>query len=827
MAKFNPDVSQTNIGAMDAGASGIAPIGGNKAIGTALAGAGDVLSGVVELKKQDILSSIDKQVRQGTDKLNQEFGVNDTVLLQGTDVGQSVSPAGLNSAYKNIERLTAGANQGRITQKAYAARLATISRQIRAQYPGFRDEIDAKIASVTGIKPANTIRNELIQESDANARAIAGEQSDFGKFVDRNLDVIPSFMLDWNFSDPLVQKQIKKHVADRKGQAQLVQEENSRMSLKAAQNKNVATDATRSATRRASTLFNDQVNDVTTSVGKDYQELRSSIQQHDSTKPWSPEELQQLDSQFRTIEANLTAQTDQMLDQPIDPNDPSSLTLRTAINDPNQIEQIKQDQLGRLNALRTAIYNKDYGVMAANAAYNEAVKDVDLRRFYESNPVMRNFSVMVDRLGPQVASLIFTSKTGLSAVDATADFLSSDVASRAATGEATSIIDEFGKLKEMGAQPKDYAAVLDKFSGLVSSNEMSDQALVNMISFAYGKNSFGLFSQFKQKDQAALWTKMYNPAITDRVKKLEKTNPGAAELYRQSAEQRFLNYFKTQADSVSTGITSSGANITFDPNTLQLNFQMGRSPDNPSTDNPFARNIFTAADAITSGVEAGNAKTAVEDINQALSTLRPILELRGGDVQGQLLNLFGQMSIDFGAQKQPGFFGRLGKTIWDALGGQEQGDNTDQVPQPQARPTTAIDSATFADASPDQLVNAVMQTESGGNAQAVSDKGAQGAMQTMPETLRDPGYGVRPAQNDSHEEKVRVGRDYLNAMIQRYGSVTVALAAYNAGPGNVNKWISEFGDPSSGEITPEEWRNKIPFKETRDYILKVANNLNS
>jgi Transglycosylase SLT domain len=71
-----------------------------------------------------------------------------------------------------------------------------------------------------------------------------------------------------------------------------------------------------------------------------------------------------------------------------------------------------------------------------------------------------------------------------------------------------------------------------------------------------------------------------------------------------------------------------------------------------------------------------------------------------------------------------------------------------------------------------------------------SPKGAMASMQTMPNTLKDPGFGVKPAQNNSVEEMNRVGRDYGNAMLQRYGNEKDAAMAYNWGPGNVDKWIA-------------------------------------
>lgn len=100
--------------------------------------------------------------------------------------------------------------------------------------------------------------------------------------------------------------------------------------------------------------------------------------------------------------------------------------------------------------------------------------------------------------------------------------------------------------------------------------------------------------------------------------------------------------------------------------------------------------------------------------------------------------------------------------------------------------------------------------ESGGNPNAVSPKGALGAKQIMPATGKDPGYGVKP-WDGTQEDNIRFGNDYYDAMLKNYKqNVPVALAAYNWGPGNVDKWLKAGGDPA-----------QIP-KETMDYVTKLA-----
>ena len=108
-------------------------------------------------------------------------------------------------------------------------------------------------------------------------------------------------------------------------------------------------------------------------------------------------------------------------------------------------------------------------------------------------------------------------------------------------------------------------------------------------------------------------------------------------------------------------------------------------------------------------------------------------------------------------------------------------------------------------ATTEQIVSQIMphliQQESGGNPNAVSPKGARGLTQVMPATGRDPGFGVLPLQNDTPEENVRFGRDYLTAMVNRYpGRPDLALAAYNAGPGVADRFANSTAQRGGGRL---------------------------
>lgn len=113
-----------------------------------------------------------------------------------------------------------------------------------------------------------------------------------------------------------------------------------------------------------------------------------------------------------------------------------------------------------------------------------------------------------------------------------------------------------------------------------------------------------------------------------------------------------------------------------------------------------------------------------------------------------------------------------------------------------------IESAAATHGVRPELVRAVIQVESGFNPRARSNKGAMGLMQLMPRTAADLGVDNPwdPVQN------IEGGVAYLGSLIREFGDEVLALAAYNAGPGAVNRY---------GQRVP-------PYRETQDYVQKIT-----
>ena len=128
------------------------------------------------------------------------------------------------------------------------------------------------------------------------------------------------------------------------------------------------------------------------------------------------------------------------------------------------------------------------------------------------------------------------------------------------------------------------------------------------------------------------------------------------------------------------------------------------------------------------------------------------------------------------------------------------------------------------------LVHGITRQESSFDRAAVSHAGARGMMQLMPPTAReqagkmglsydtgrltsDPGYNVM------------LGSAYFQRLVDQWdGNYPLAVASYNAGAGNVRKWVRAYGDPRApgGDIV--SWIESIPFSETKGYVQRVLEN---
>ncbi|HEX8400716.1 MAG TPA: transglycosylase SLT domain-containing protein [Allosphingosinicella sp.] len=128
------------------------------------------------------------------------------------------------------------------------------------------------------------------------------------------------------------------------------------------------------------------------------------------------------------------------------------------------------------------------------------------------------------------------------------------------------------------------------------------------------------------------------------------------------------------------------------------------------------------------------------------------------------------------------------------------------------------------------LANGIIRQESSFDRAAMSPVGARGMMQLMPPTAREVSgklgvsYDLARLTRDP-EHNIQLGSFYFAGLMNSWGgSAPLAVASYNAGAGNVRKWIREYGDPRLPGVDVIRWIEDIPFTETRGYVQRVLEN---
>lgn len=126
---------------------------------------------------------------------------------------------------------------------------------------------------------------------------------------------------------------------------------------------------------------------------------------------------------------------------------------------------------------------------------------------------------------------------------------------------------------------------------------------------------------------------------------------------------------------------------------------------------------------------------------------------------------------------------------------------------------------------------AIARRESELNQYSISPAGARGLMQIMPKTAKKVAHELgipysRAKLTSDWRYNAKLASTYLAQQLKTFnGSYILAFAAYNAGPNRAQQWIKKFGDPRKDSVNKIDWIEDIPFRETRNYVMRVIESL--
>lgn len=129
---------------------------------------------------------------------------------------------------------------------------------------------------------------------------------------------------------------------------------------------------------------------------------------------------------------------------------------------------------------------------------------------------------------------------------------------------------------------------------------------------------------------------------------------------------------------------------------------------------------------------------------------------------------------------------------------------------------------------PEEFALSIARRESEFDPVVVSGAGARGLMQLMPGTAKEVAGEIgedyeRARLTEDPDYNARLGTAYLRSLSERFGANPVLMSiGYNAGPSRAERWPGLFGDPRGADVDVVDWIEGIPFRETRNYVMRVT-----
>lgn len=184
MADFNADIKVREPGSFLNYSRGVdTNTQGDSTLGKLFQNAGDLITTGTKVAVQSIEDTITNRLTAGIDKVREEFGVDGATTMQ-ENASKSVLPGAIDRAGKQLDVLNQAVRQGNLSESHYQARVNSVARQLRQQFPAFREHIDQTISRLNGTDPANATRKALMAEAQDAADRASRKEDKYQAFIE-------------------------------------------------------------------------------------------------------------------------------------------------------------------------------------------------------------------------------------------------------------------------------------------------------------------------------------------------------------------------------------------------------------------------------------------------------------------------------------------------------------------------------------------------------------------------------------------------------------------------------------------------------------------
>lgn len=561
-----------------------------------------------DLIKEDINQTTTAEM----DQIYSEMGVDD-VSIMGRSTTNEPLPSEIGVAEKNLNRLNQARARGTLSENSYWARVESVSRQLRARYPGHRDYIDQRISSVSGGKPANEIMKNLIQQSNAAASASNASYKAKLSYVERLNFAGVEPPKDWEkmplediINQTGVQVRQKAQIEMQKSNYELAKTKNEVSNLMIEDN---AKTIVHNHLTRAAQAF--------TSESGNFAEFRKSLIEATAKGDKTPLNDEQLNT-LRTNFNNFKLEFMNGLNEELMGSYPLSK---------KQLDDAVAPATMWLDNYEQALINKDYGFLYSTANKLEAMKTSDSVKLLSGFPELRGNVAVRNTLGEIAGTTLINNSEKLATAESKAMF--SESFQRLFSDPKASVSAELDK----AARDPNYATAVIQAPLDVLSNPMSKpEAFVQSATVLFGENNASMLSKIKPDKRIEVYNRLVNQNTFERMKAMREAGyTKEFDAYVGWVEFNFGNLSRQHASALARSIDASGTagdSVVF--NTESGQFEVRTPPD-------------------IKGIEKQayyNLEQNVKPVNSAIRGILPILKERGTDVGDFVTQVFGGIGLD-------------------------------------------------------------------------------------------------------------------------------------------------------------------------------------
>lgn len=610
--------------------------------------AADLVTAVPKGIDQLVDSSIKRTAREEVERIQgQEFGVdsqtiaaNDkrplgpgqgdnsspvSILAGGAVKYRKGTPLGLQKSADEMSAIQDAYNAGYYSNTYYWSRMNALVRNMRAQYPGYEQEVDRAIAERTGGIPANKVRENLLADMDAAQRAAAaGATKDqtyvltHAKYLGENAGTAVADML----SGQVPAATLMKIIVQRQGKEYEI------LSAKAESdaNKEVAKNRdTPLSLSLATTVVTQTLND--TFYSGNFAGIADKLA---TGQPLDPEQKKEFERGMATVERNIFAQLTKRYQE--------AGFYKTV--DAEDIQKHWKLAMAPWEGIKAQYYNQNYGVMGIMARENQRMEDASTNRLYTQFPALRDWGVVQKTIGPQMTAMVYAQAEKGEGGGQLVTTLVTDA--RRFTLQNTVVKPE--PMKNVVPRVTDkldtsqersqyaYSTVSDHVAIIINPKATPD-AVQKAATALYGPENKGFLPAVYSKEA---WSNVYfmmtNPQVTAA---LQKGDPTTFLNYGTWAAETAADVVRSEGMSLAQSVKADGRfKIEYDPAKHELRY----IPNVP--DSKIARRLTSFYNK--------DIETKVGNINTVLKNLIPIIEASPGrnDVDGTIREIFAGAGIE-------------------------------------------------------------------------------------------------------------------------------------------------------------------------------------